>query len=114
LITWQKVSDTRQALAVARQTVLEARSQINQADSEEMATNDVNQRDIRTSLERLADARRRVSEIEVQIRVREQIRSPSDGRVTEWKIAPGTRVATGTALMSIESGVTGIELVLYL
>ena len=114
LITFQRLSETRQALATARQTVLEARSQASQADSEEIASSDVNQRDLRSSLERLADARRRVSEIEVQIRQREQIRSPADGRVTEWKVAPGTRVSTGLALLGIESGVTGIELMLYL
>ena len=36
------------------------------------------------------------------------------GRVTEVKVAPGARVQTGLPLVAVESGVTGVEVLLYL
>ncbi|MEH0070197.1 NHLP bacteriocin system secretion protein [Pannonibacter sp. Pt2-lr] len=34
--------------------------------------------------------------------------------MVEWKAVPGTRIAPGQALLSIESGTAGLELLLYL
>ena len=40
--------------------------------------------------------------------------APANGRVTELKTVVGGRVSAGTPIVSIESGVTGLQLVLYL
>lgn len=114
LITWQQLNETRQALAQARQTELEARSQISQLESEDITQRNANLRDIRSAEERLADARRQMAEVEIQLRQQETIVSPASGRVTEWKAIPGTRIAPGQPLISVESGATGLELLLYL
>ncbi|NBN79950.1 NHLP bacteriocin system secretion protein [Microvirga tunisiensis] len=114
LITWQQLNETRLALAQARQSELEARSQMSQLETEDISQRNANQRDIRGAEERLADARRQLAEIEIQLRQQETILSPADGRVTEWKAIPGTRIAPGQPLLSVESGATGLELLLYL
>lgn len=114
LITWQQLLETRRALAEARQTELEARSQISQAQSEEISQRNANARDQRSAEERLADAQRQRAEIEIQLRQQEVVTSPADGRVTEWKAVPGTRTTPGQPLLSVESGATGLELLLYL
>ncbi len=114
LITWQQLLETRRALAEARQSELEARSQISQVESDAIVQRNSNDRDIRSSEERLADAERQKAELEIQLRQQETITSPANGRVVEWKAVPGTRIAPGQALLSIESGAAGLELLLYL
>lgn len=114
LITLQKLSDTRQSLIMTRQRILEARSQISQAEAEEVAQRNANDREVRAAAGKLEEARKRVSTLEEQVHAQEDIASPVAGRVTEWKIAPGGRAAPGTALVSVETGVTGLELQLYL
>jgi HlyD family secretion protein len=114
LITWQQLLETRRALAEARQSELEARSQISQVESDAIVQRNSNDRDIRSSEERLADAERQKAELEIQLRQQETITSPASGRVMEWKAVPGTRIAPSQPLLSIESGSAGLELLLYL
>lgn len=114
LITWQKLNESRQALASARQVALEARSQISQAESETVSQRNAADRELRAAAERGAEARRRVEEISGQLRQRAVVTSSVDGRVTEVKVAAGARVQAGLPLVAMESGVTGIEVLLYL
>lgn len=114
LITWQKLNESRQALASARQIALEARSQITQAESDTVSQRNAADRELRAAVERTADARRRVDELTGQLRQRDTVVSSVAGRVTEVKVAVGARVQAGLPLVAVESGVTGIEVLLYL
>lgn len=114
LITWQVLNGSKQALAIARQEATEARSQIVQLDGDDVGARNVREQQLRSSLNGIAEARRQVSALALQMQQRETVVAPIDGRVTEWKAAPGSRVAGGQPIVSIEGGVTGTELILYL
>lgn len=114
LITWQTLYEAQQELAAAHQSILDADSEIVQLDADEISSHSSNQRDLETGAERLADAERQVSDLELQLKERERVLSPADGRVTEIRAVAGGRVAAGSAVMSIESGVTGLQAILYL
>jgi HlyD family secretion protein len=114
LITWQKLHESRQELAQSRHTVLDAKSQIIQIEAEEISTRQSDERDVQLAQERLTDATRQMLELELQLRQREQALSPASGRVTEIKAAAGGRATAGMPIASIESGVTGLQLLVYL
>jgi HlyD family secretion protein len=114
LITWQKLYETRDALATARQVPLDSKSQLEQIEADEIAARNNAERDVVTASDRLTEAKRQVVELEQKLQLRSRILSPAAGKVTEFKAVVGGRVATGTAVISIESGVTGLELILYL
>jgi HlyD family secretion protein len=114
LITWQKLQESRQELSTARQNVFDGRSQLVQLDAEEINSRNADERDIQLARERLGDAERKLAETRLQLQQSEKVLSPADGRITEFKVAPGGRVLAGSSIASIESGVTGIQLVLYL
>ncbi len=114
LITWQKLHESRQELAMARQTALDAKSQLVQVEAELLNARHADERDLAASKERLADAERQIAELELQLRQRQFVRSPAAGRVTELKVAVGNRVGPGLSVASIESGITGLQLILYL
>lgn len=114
VITRQKVDESRLELATARETVLDAKSEMVKIDAEEISTRNADERDLQAAQDRLAEAERQVLELELQLRQREQVLSPAAGRVTEIKAAVGGRVVAGTPIVSIETGVTGLQLVVYL
>lgn len=114
LITWAQLNQTRMSLAEARQSELEAESQITDLESQELSRRSADDREVRAAEERLAEARRQLAELEIQIRQQETVISPADGRVTEWKAIPGTRMQPGQPLISVESGAVGLELLVYL
>jgi HlyD family secretion protein len=113
-ITWQKLHESRQELAQARQTVLEAKSQLVQLDAEELNARHSDERDLALAQERLADAERQVTELQLQLAQRGEVRAPVSGRVVEYKAPVGGRATAGAPVIGIESGVTGLQLVLYL
>lgn len=114
VITLQKLEDSRETLAQARQTILDVGTQRVQMEADEVAARQSGEREIRAAEERLADATRRVRELESQTTRSETVASPVAGRITEIKAAPGTRVAAGAPLVALESGSDGLQLVLYL
>jgi HlyD family secretion protein len=114
LITWQVLNGSKQALAIARQEATEARSQIVQLDGDDIAARNVREQQLRASQNAIAEARRQSSSLALQMEQRLAVLAPIDGRVTEWKAAPGSRVSSGQPIVSIEGGVTGTELILYL
>ncbi|MCG5239965.1 NHLP bacteriocin system secretion protein [Azospirillum doebereinerae] len=111
--TRQRVEETRQDLAAARQKVSDARSQRLQIDTEELDMASRAEQTLSDGRDRVADARRHVEETRLHIEQNTRILSPTDGRVTEWKVAEGARVAAGTPVVSIESGEGGLQLMLY-
>ncbi len=114
LITWAQLNQTRMSLAEARQSELEAESQITDLETQEITRRSADDREVRAAEERVAEARRQQSELDIQLRQQETVTSPADGRVTEWKAIPGTRIQPGQPLISVESGAVGLELLVYL
>ncbi|WP_294644194.1 NHLP bacteriocin system secretion protein [uncultured Aureimonas sp.] len=95
------MNNAKQALAAARKQAIEAKGQMAATEDEAVAARNAGEAETRHSL----DARSRQRGVVV---------APIDGRVTEWKAAAGARVAPGQPVLSIEGGVTGTELLLYL
>ena len=114
LITWDKLYQTRDSLVKTRQITLDSKSQLVQIVADEIAARNNSDRDISNALDRLTEAQRQVNDLEEKLRLRDRILSPVDGKVTEYKAVVGGRVGTGTSVLSIESGVTGLQLLLYL
>lgn len=111
--TRQRVEETRQELAAAREKVSDAHSQLLQIDTEELDMTSRAEQTLSDGSDRVADARRSVEEVRLQIEQDTRILSPTEGRVTEWKVADGARVAAGMPVVSIESGASGLQLMLY-
>ena len=111
--TRQRVEETRQELASAQHKISDARSQILMIEAEELDMASRVDQALTESRVRVADARRAVEELRLQFSQDTQVLSPVNGRVTEWKVAEGTRVAGGTPVVSIESGAEGLQLMLY-
>ncbi|MBP2230070.1 HlyD family secretion protein [Azospirillum agricola] len=111
--TRQRVEETRQELAAARQRVSDAKSQRLQIDTEALDMASRAEQALSDGRDRVADARRHVEETRLQIEQTTRILSPADGRVTEWKVAEGTRIAGGTPVVSVESGASHLQLMLY-
>jgi len=111
--TRQRVEETRQELAAARQKVSDARSLLLDIDTEELDMASRADQALSDGRDRVADARRHVAELSLQIEQTTRILSPTDGRVTEWKVAEGSRLAAGTPVVSIESGAGALQLMLY-
>lgn len=113
-ITAQRVNATRQELAEARQAATEARGQLIQLEADEIAARNNDDRDLRTAESNLAEARRKLQDAELLLEQRQSVRSPASGRVNEIKAPVGTQVAAGTPVVAVESGRSGLQLVLYL
>lgn len=114
VITLQKLQESRDALAQARQTMLDVATQRVQMDADEVAARQTGEREIHAAEERLTEATRRLRELEAQTARSEMVTSPVAGRVTEIRTPPGTRISAGASLLTVESGAGGLQLVLYL
>ena len=114
LITWQRLQDTRREVDTARETVFDARSQIVQLDTEELRARQADERDLQATRELLSDAERQVRELELRLNQSDRVNSPATGRVTEVTATVGGRATPGMPIVRIESGVTGLQLVVYM
>lgn len=114
LLTWQQVNDVRNALMQARSNVLDSRSQLAQLQSETTQQHNASTRELQDLRDRLSDAQRQLQEIRARIDDLGTIKSPADGRIVEWKARPGTRLAQGMPVVSIETGTGGLEALVYL
>ncbi len=108
------VEGVRQELAAARQGASDARAQMSQLEADEASARNQSTQTVSDAGEKLAQARRHVQELALQLQQTTDVPSPASGRVTEVKTAVGARVGPGTPLASIETGRSGLQLLLYL
>jgi HlyD family secretion protein len=97
----------------ADQEARSSRSDLLRLDAEESDL--VGKRDLAllSAQQAVNDARRHVDELRIQLDQSTEIVSPMDGVVTELKATPGTVVAPGKPILSIETAGSGLELLLY-
>lgn len=113
-ITKHQVAEMRQAVAEARQAVSEAGSRLVEIDGGQINGLNSDNRELHSAALQLAQAKRAVDDIVLQLVLRSKVLSPTNGRVTEIRTPVGTSVAIGTQIISVESGHGGLQLILYL
>ena len=112
-LTQRFQEETRRSMDEADQTARGARSDLLRLDAEESDL--VGRRDLAVlgAEQAVNDARRKVAELQIQLDQSTEIVSPMDGVITEIKATPGTVVAPGKPILSIETAGSGLELLLY-
>jgi HlyD family secretion protein len=112
-LTQRFQEETRRSMDEADQTARAARSDLLKLDAEESDL--IGQRDLAVlgAEQAVNDARRKVAELQIQLDQSTEIVSPLDGVITELKASPGTVVAPGKPILSIETAGSGLELLLY-
>lgn len=112
-LTQRFVQETRQRMEDADQEARRARNELLRIDAAELDLTSRRDREISQHQEAVNEARRHVEDLEIHTGRSIHVVSPLSGHVTEVKATPGTVVAPGKAILSIESGGKGLELVLY-
>lgn len=112
-LTQRFQEETRRSMDEADQNARSARSDLLRLDAEESDL--VGRRDLAVlaAAQAVNDARRHVDELKIQLDQSTEIMSPLDGVITEIKATPGTVVAPGKPILSIETAGSGLELLLY-
>jgi HlyD family secretion protein len=112
-LTQRFQEETRRSMDEADQNARSARSDLLRLDAEESDL--IGRRDlaILAAEQAVNDARRHVDELKIQLGQSTEIVSPMDGVITEIKATPGTVVAPGKPILSIETAGSGLELLLY-
>jgi HlyD family secretion protein len=112
-LTQRFQEETRRSMDEADQAARAARSDLLRLDAEESDL--IGRRDLTVlaAEQDVNDARRHVDELKIQLDQSTEIVSPLDGVITELKASPGTVVAPGKPILSIETAGSGLELLLY-
>jgi HlyD family secretion protein len=112
-LTQRFQEETRRSMDEADQLARSARSDLLRLDAEESDL--IGRRDLAVlgAEQAVNDARRHAAELKIQLEQATEIVSPLDGVVTEIKARPGTVVAPGKPVLSIETAGRGLELLLY-
>jgi HlyD family secretion protein len=113
-LTPQSVQETRQSKGLADQQQREGRSELLQLDAEALDLKSHRDEELLRAEEAISEAHRRIDELNTQMAQGTKVLSPLDGVVTEVKASPGSLVAAGKALLSIEASGEGLELLLYI
>jgi HlyD family secretion protein len=105
--------ETRRSMDEADQEARNAHTDLLKLDADESDL--AGQRDLAVldAQQAVNEARRHVDELRVQLDQATQVLSPLDGTITELKTSPGTVVAPGKPILSIETSGSGLELLLY-
>jgi len=112
-LTQRFQEETRRSMDDADETARNAQSDLLKLDADESDLS--GQRDLAVlgAQQAINDAQRRAEELKIQLDEATEITSPLDGVITEMKATPGTVVAPGKPILSIETAGTGLELLLY-
>jgi HlyD family secretion protein len=112
-LTQRFQEETRRSMDDADQEARSAQSDLLKLDADESDLS--GQRDLAVlgAQQAINDAGRHADELNMQLNEATEITSPMDGVITEMKATPGTVVAPGKPILSIETAGTGLELLLY-
>ncbi|WP_413208246.1 NHLP bacteriocin system secretion protein [Rhodospirillum sp. A1_3_36] len=114
LSTREAVADTRQRYYEADRQIQEADTEIIRLDQDAFALEERQDRERRDAEDLLSAARREVDERDQELTRATRVTAPVAGRVTEVKAPAGAFVNRGQGVVSLESGKSGLEAVLFL
>jgi HlyD family secretion protein len=112
-LTQRFQEETRRSMDEADQAARSARSDLLRLDAEEGDLAGRRDLAVLAGEQAINDARRKLAELQIQLDQASEIVSPLDGVITEIKATPGTVVAPGKPILSIETAGSGLELLLY-
>jgi HlyD family secretion protein len=113
-VTAAQVQEAQQALEEAQRTLAENRAEQISLDAQSAQMNMEQERE-RTQLDAgIADLKRRIGELELQLQTTSVVRAPASGRVTEVKVGQGTLVSAGTPIVNVETTGQSLQAVLYI
>jgi HlyD family secretion protein len=113
LITKSQVSDTRARLENTQSTVSARRARLAQLDATEFETGTASIEANLVLQNQVAALEREVGVLEAQLQSESRVVSPYAGQVLEIKVSPGSLVAVGTPIISLQPDVATLEAVLY-
>jgi len=113
LITKSQVSDTKARLENALSTVSSRRARLAQLDATEFETGTASIEANLVLQNQVAALEREVGVLEAQLQSESRVVSPYAGQVLEIKVSPGSLVAVGTPIISLQPDVATLEAVLY-
>jgi HlyD family secretion protein len=114
VVSQRFVEETRQKVDEADEEARHARADILHLESERQDLHNLREQALAHSDEGVSEARRRVEELQITLTRETRITTPLDGQVTEIKATPGTVVAAGKPIASIETSGEGLEVLLYM
>lgn len=112
--TRRTVEDRRHELADTEQRRKDAQNEILKLQAQKTDLETQREREIRDSEDRRNEARRQVARATEELGLSTRVLSPIDGQVIEIKVAPGSVLGVGTAVIGIQAGGTDLEAVVYI
>jgi HlyD family secretion protein len=114
LITRQQLLAPKQRIAQIQGNIENLRAQITQLNSTQFQTeNQGLQTDMQLDAQ-IASQRRQIAMLEKELEATSKVVSPYSGQVVELKVIPGSLVAVGTPILSLQPDVKTLEAVIYI
>jgi HlyD family secretion protein len=114
LIVPSRVETTRQGLAAALEKSASLKTKIEELRSQEFSLKNTTENSIKESEFRLKALERNIASMENRLTYDSRVVSKVSGTVVEVKISPGSVVAMGTPVISVESQDRNLEAILYI
>ena len=110
----RNVEDRRRELTDAQQRKQDALNEVLKLRAQQSDLEMQRDREVQDSEFRLNEARRQMEQLAGELGRNTQVVSPIEGRVLEVKVSPGSVLAVGTAVVSIESEGSTLEALVYI
>lgn len=114
ITTRRVVEERRRDLTDARQRREDAQNEVLKLRVQKTDLETQRRREVQESQFRLNDARRQVEQFAGELGRNTQVLSPIAGRVLEIKVAPGSVLNVGTAVLAVETEGATLEAVIYI
>lgn len=114
LITRQQTLQDQQKLVQINGEIESRRAKIKQMDADKYAAQTDPQRFDEEMKGRIAELERNLAGLENQMAIQSSVESPYDGQVIEMKAVPGSLVAAGSPILSIQPRGNTLEVLVYL
>jgi HlyD family secretion protein len=114
LVTKQKIIEARQNVASIQDQIDKLRAQVKELEVEKFSAHaKVLQGDAEKLLQ-VQDLERKLNVVRKELEIAENVVSPYGGEVLEVKVSPGTTVAAGDPILSVQPDVQDLQVLLYL
>jgi HlyD family secretion protein len=114
LITRQQTLQDQQKLVEVNGQIEALRAKIKQIEADQYTARTNPERFDEEMKDRIAELERNLAGLEHQMTVESSVRSPYDGQVIEMKAVPGSLVAAGSPILSIQPQGNILEVLVYL